>query len=412
MEPMLRRGFLSAAGLVGAAGAAQAAGFGNPDRPPEGAINARLPSSLSEPGPKSPVLEGQFPDFQNPPATDVDGMPLFWSSFNNAHKRIQDGGWAREVNQEDFALSEDISAVNMRLSAGGIRELHWHQQAEWAFMLTGHCRITTLDEQGRASVEDVAAGDLWYFPPGLPHSLQGLGPDGAEFVLIFDNGKSSEFNTLLLTDWLAHTPPEVLAKGLGLQPEALRTIPRDNLWIFQGTLPPPLADDRRAAAVDPSAEKVVFHLQETAPLRQNASGSVRVADSRNFRISRTIAATLETVAAGAMRELHWHPNADEWAMVLQGQARVTVFNTGPKAVTADFKPGDIWYIRKSLGHYVENTGSDELRVVTAFKSDRFAEVTLTDWLTHVPPELVRQHLGLDAAMIARIPKDRPGFMPL
>ena len=29
-----------------------------------------------------------------------------------------------------FQISEDISGVNMRLAAGGIRELHRHQQAE------------------------------------------------------------------------------------------------------------------------------------------------------------------------------------------------------------------------------------------------------------------------------------------
>ena len=412
MNPLQRRGLLSAAGFLGVAGTAHAAGFGNPDRPAEGAINARLSSSKTEPGPMNPALASQFPDFQNPPATDVNGMPLFWASFNNAHKRIQDGGWAREVNQDDFAISEDISGVNMRLSAGGIRELHWHQQAEWAFMLAGNCRITTLDENGRPSVEDVQAGDLWYFPPGLPHSLQGLGPDGAEFVLAFDNGRSSEFNTLLLTDWMAHTPPEILAKNFGMPVDAFKNIPIDNLWIFQGDIPPNLTSDQRSARVVPGAQKVIYRLSAAPPLRHTRGGSVRIADSRNFPISKTVAAALETISPGGLREMHWHPNADEWAMVLKGQARVTVFNTGPKAVTADFKPGDIWYIKKSLGHYVENTGSDEFQVISVYKSDRFAEVSLSDWLTHVPPDMLRQTLNLDPSVIARFPTGRPDFMPI
>ncbi len=203
MADMSRRKILSAAALGGTAAfatAANAVSFRNPDRPPQGAINAHTPISLTNPGPQNPALAGQFPSFQDPPPTDVDGMDLFWSSFNNAHKRIQNGGWAREVTQADFAISETISGVNMRLAAGGVRELHWHQQAEWAVMVDGKCRITVLDGDGRASVRDVRTGDLWYFPPGLPHSLQGLGPTGAEFVLAFDNGHSSEFNTLMLTD--------------------------------------------------------------------------------------------------------------------------------------------------------------------------------------------------------------------
>ena len=166
-----------------------------------------------------------MPAFLDPPPTDVGSMPEFWASFNLAPRRIQDGGWGRQVTQADFAISSEIAGVNMRLSAGGIRELHWHQQAEWAIMTYGNCRITVLDAQGRPYVADVEEGDLWYFPAGLPHSLQGLGPDGAEFVLAFDNGVSSEFNTLLATDWLAHTPPEVLAKNFGVPAEALRDHP-------------------------------------------------------------------------------------------------------------------------------------------------------------------------------------------
>ena len=99
-------------------------------------------------------------------------------------------------------------------------------------MTYGNCRVTILDENGRPEVADVKEGDLWYFPAGLPHSLQGLDPDGCEFVLAFDNGESSEFNTLLLTDWIAH-PPEVLAKNFGVPVEAFKNIPVHNKWIYQ-----------------------------------------------------------------------------------------------------------------------------------------------------------------------------------
>ena len=163
---------------------------------------------------------------------------MFWASFNNAPKRIQDGGWARQVTQYDFQISETIAGVNMRLTGGGIREMHWHLAAEWAFVSAkARCRITTIDGQGRANVEDVREGGLWYFPAGLPHSLQGLGTDGCEFILCFDDGKASEFNTLLLTEWMAHTPPEVLALNFGVPAESFSKIPLHDLYIFQGKLP-------------------------------------------------------------------------------------------------------------------------------------------------------------------------------
>ena len=173
-------------------------------------------------------------------------MPLSWASFNNAPRRIQNGGWARQVTQDDFAVADTISGVNMRLTAGGIREMHWHQFAEWAYMTYGTCRITILDELGRPYVADVKEGDLWYFPAGLPHSLQGLGPDGCEFVICFDEGNASEFTTLLVTEWLAHTPPDILAQNFGVPAETFEDIPLHDLYIFQGKLPGDLAADRAA----------------------------------------------------------------------------------------------------------------------------------------------------------------------
>jgi oxalate decarboxylase len=62
----------------------------------------------------------------------------------------------------------------MRLTAGGVRELHWHTAGEWALMLYGTARITAIDADGKSSVADVKKNDLWFFPSGILHSIQGL----------------------------------------------------------------------------------------------------------------------------------------------------------------------------------------------------------------------------------------------
>ena len=141
----------AAAGIGAFAARASGATFGNPDEPPQGVVNAQKnPRSATDPGSQNPTLSGQFPNAFAPPATDVGDLPLFWASFNEAPRRIQDGGWARQVTQSDFQISESISGVNMRLAAGGVRELHWHQAAEWGYMTYGNCRVTVLDPDGRA----------------------------------------------------------------------------------------------------------------------------------------------------------------------------------------------------------------------------------------------------------------------
>src|SRR5690349_21028248 len=126
--------------------------FGNPDDPPQGAVNATNPSSITDPGPQNSTISSQFPSAFSPPPTDLGSMPLSWASFNNAPRRIQNGGWAREVTQSDFAVADTLSGVNMRLTSGGIREMHWHQFAEWAYMTYGGCRITILGQKGRSYI--------------------------------------------------------------------------------------------------------------------------------------------------------------------------------------------------------------------------------------------------------------------
>ena len=266
------------------------------------------------------------------------------------------------MTQSDFQISESISGVNMRLDAGGIRELHWHLAGEWAYMSYGNCRITVLDPQGQAYVADVKEGDLWYFPSGYPHSLQGLGPDGCEFILCFDDGKASEFNTLLVTDWMIHTPPDVLALNFGMPAEAFSKMATHNLWIFQGTVPGSLAADQDAIKSPAGAppNPFVFSLGSGPVARQTKGGFVQLADSSNFKASTTIAAALVTVHPGGMREMHWHPNADEWQYYVKGTAQMTVVGAGPKAVTTNFAPGDVGYIKRSNGHYVKNTGDTDL----------------------------------------------------
>ena len=160
----------------------------------------------TDPGPQNRPLAAENPDSEWSPPTDSGTVKPFKYSFALARKRVESGGWTRQVTARELPVSTTIAGVEMRLTAGGVRELHWHVEAEWAIMLNGNARITAVDQEGKSFVSDVGEGDLWLFPPGIPHSIQGLGPDGCRFLLVFDDGNFDEFHTFLITDWLAHTP--------------------------------------------------------------------------------------------------------------------------------------------------------------------------------------------------------------
>jgi oxalate decarboxylase len=232
-------------------------------------------------------------------------------------------------------------------------------------------------------------------------------------VLAFDNGASSEFNTLPATDWMAHTPPEVLSRNFGVPVDAFRNIPLHSRWIFQGTVPPPLDEVKAQVAATAGVPEYpfTFSLYGAPKVSDNRGGFVQIADSTNFHVSKTIAAGLVTLRPGAIRTMHWHPNADEWQYYLKGQGRMTVFNAGPAANTANFHPGDIGYVKKGLGHYIENAGNTDLVFVAVFRSHRYEEVSFSDWLAHSPPQMVAETFNLDPDTVARFPKNRPDVMP-
>jgi len=371
--------------------------------------------SKSDPGPANRELDGQNPDSMWPPATDSKSLVRnFKYPFSFANKRVYEGGWSREVTIRELPVSKSMAGVNMRLTAGGIRELHWHTAGEWSIMLYGNARITAIDADGKSFVADVKKYDLWYFPTGIPHSIQGLGPDGCEFMLVFDDGEFSESETLLLSDAMAHLPPEVLSKNFNVGEQTLKNLPKQELFIFQADVPGPLEADQKAAAGarGKSPMDFAFRTMEMPPTLQTKGGEVRIVDSKKFKASTTVAMAMVTVHPGGMRELHWHPNGDEWQYYIAGKARMTVVATGNLGRTMDFQEGDVGYVQNTLLHYIENTGDTDLIFLEMFKSSYYQDLSLSEWLAHTPPELVMAHLHIDKATLDAIPKNGAVITPL
>jgi oxalate decarboxylase len=406
-RPLSRRNMIAtAAGTVFTAATAASAqtpeAVPQPQRPGRGG---------TDPGPRNLSRDRQNPDVLAPPSTDNGTLPNLRFSFSDAHVRLETGGWTRQITSRELGVSKNIAGVDMRLNAGGVRELHWHKAAEWAYMLYGTARITAIDPEGRYFVDDVGIGDLWYFPPGIPHSIQGLNPDGCEFLLVFDDGDFSEDNTFVISDWFKHVPNEVLAKNFGVPASNFGHTPDPSeLYMFPAPIPGPLSADKIAGAA-PVPQSFSHKMMAQAPIRTK-SGTVRITDSKVFPVSTTIAAALVEVEPGGMRELHWHPNTDEWQYYIEGQARMGVFASSGQARTFDFRAGDVGYVPFAMGHYVENTGDTKLRFLEMFKSSYYADVSLNQWMALTPPALVRAHLKLDQQVMTALRKTKAPVVPV
>ena len=284
---------------------------------------------------------------------------------------------------------------------------------EWAYVLYGKARISVMSPDGLMFIGEAGEGDGWLFPAGFPHSIQGLDPDGTEFLLVFNQGTFSEDGTMLLSEWMAHMPPEVLQKNFGLSREALATLPTGSLYIFPGIVPSnTVAQDMEAigGSVVASTNQYIFKLKSLAPTKASKWGEARIVDSRNFPLATHISAGLVTIKPGGMCELHWHPNASEWQFWIAGKGRMTVFFPIDNARTVDFHANDVGYVPANAGHYIENTGETDVVFLEMFAASTFEDVSLNQWLRHLPPQMVKEHLGFDASTLANVPAEKLGIV--
>lgn len=360
-------------------------------------VNGKTGSKIY--GPTNPQLDRQNPDTFAPPGTDHGTVPQSKWPFSLSHNRLQNGGWARQQNVDVLPVATDLAGVQMHLDYGALRELHWHTASEWAFVLNGTFRFSILDAEGRNSVGDLGPGDLWFAPSGLPHSIQSTSESGGEFLLVFDDGSFSEDETFLLTDFMAHVPREVVLKNFpGFNDSDFNDLPKDELYIFPNQTSIQSLDEEFVSSPQGKAPVAYTYNASSKPSVELPGGSVKIIDSRNFSIS-DIAMADVTVNPGAMRELHWHPNSDEWSYFLSGHARITVWAGTTNARTFDFSAGDVAYIPKSQGHFIEALGNTTVRYLELFKAPQYEDVSLSNWLSLMPPHVVQDHLGFsDAAM--------------
>jgi oxalate decarboxylase len=357
------------------------------------------------------LAAGEQPRFgPAPPPLGGKALPSFRFALGAQPAKDYDGGWAKEATVAEFPVSEKLAGVLMQLSPGALRELHWHANAaEWAYVIKGRCRVTTIDPQAHSEVVDFAAGDVWYFPRGHGHSIQGLGPDDCEFILVFDNGYFSEFGTFSITDWLGHTPAEVLARNFGAPAATFASFPKREVYIAKGPVPPPLPPDPAPGSLDAGPlthrYRLLAQRAETFP-----GGTMRLVSERQFPISTTVTGALLRIKPGGLRELHWHPNADEWQYYIKGRGRMTVFGSHGRARTEEFAAGDVGYVPQGYGHYIENIGSEELEVVIALNNGSYESISVTAWMAANPGLLLATNFKVPDETFAGFPK-RAAIMP-
>jgi oxalate decarboxylase len=351
--------------------------------------------------------EAGDPSFMNnvpDPILAGEELPTFKFELEKSEGKVIGKSSGKEATVKQLPISKGIAGVSMRLEPGAMRELHWHATAaEWAFVIEGRVRTTVIDPHGYAETNDFEPGDVWYFPRGHGHMLECLGNEPCHFVLIFDNGYFSEFGTFSISDWIGHTPKALLAKNFGLPESAFDGFPKDEVYFARGAVPPEKpSTPLQGWKLPPETHK--YRLLAQPPHAVYKGGREWRVDSSRFPISKTVTGVILDLDPGALRELHWHPNADEWQYVLEGKVSVTMFGSHGRYRTEELAKGDVGYIPQGYGHSIENVGDKGCRVLIGFNTGVYETIDLSQWIAGNPLDVLATNFGKPASLFEKFPR--------
>jgi oxalate decarboxylase len=339
------------------------------------------------------------------PLLSGNELPTFKFELEKSKGKVIGNSVGKEATVSQLPISKGIAGVSMTLEPGAIREMHWHATAaEWAFVLEGRMRTTVIDGHGESEINDFEPGDIWYFPRGHGHMLQCVGDKPAKFILIFDNGYFSEFGTFSVTDWIGHAAPSLLAKSFGVPETAFAGLPKEEVYFARGPVVPVEVKPPLQGGLRSTAQTHKYRMLSQQPHSVHKCGREWRVDSSSFPISATVTGVILDLEPGGVRELHWHPNADEWQYVIDGQCSVSLFGSHGRYRLETLNKGDVGYIPQGYGHSIENTGSKLMRMLIGFNTGHYQAVDLSAWIASNPLNVLTNNFSKPEAFFEKFPK--------
>lgn len=351
--------------------------------------------------------EGGHTSFQNnvpDPVTSGEELPTFKFELEKSAGRVIDGSYGKEATVAQLPISKGLAGVSMLMQPGVMRELHWHATAaEWAFIVEGAVRTTVVDPNGCSETNDFGPGDIWYFPRGHGHVIQTLGHEPCHFILVFDSGYFSEFGTFSITDWMGQAPAHLLGKNFQMPQSAFAPFPKSEVYFAKGPIPP-AAPPVPLQGLKPPPLTHKHTLLTQVPFETFDGGREWRVDGSQFAISTTMTGVVLEMEPGALRTLHWHPNAAEWQYVLSGAFEVTLFGSKGRWRQETLRPGDVGYIPQGFGHSIENVGGERGRILIVFNSGHYQTIDLSQWIAGNSADVLATNFGVDQATFDAFPK--------
>lgn len=272
-----------------------------------------------------------------------------------------EGGFRLKANKSNFPILRGLSLYKLVLEPRGIREPHWHANAdELGYCLKGKLLISLYHTEDTRATFLVTEGEAFLIPSGALHSIENVGEGPSELILNFSHENPEDFN---LSSSLGAFSNAVLGNTWGVKSEVFEALKRSPSKSSFATL-------RKGSSIIPQEAHYKspyrYSLEASEPLLTSECGSARVARQNVWPIAKRGSLYSLKLTSQGMREPHWHPETAELGYVHKGQGRMSILNPSGQIDTYIMQEGDIYFIPKAYPHHIENLQNDPLHILIFF----------------------------------------------
>lgn len=318
----------------------------------------------------------------------------------------ENAGQLRTLDPADIS-SDTMGFAYLDIFPGGIRELHWHPfSTEWGFITEGECRFTLMDNDGNYENGIAKKGDIWNFPKSFGHSIQATHPiDGCKMALFFSAPYVPTVNDISLSEMMTAFPRDVLEENLGAPADVIATFYQEMVSLSPGPFPPPpFPESQSPLTVDP-----IFNIQNGNCVDSGDGGYLLMVTDNNFPGTTEISGGFMHLAEGGLRDIHWHPNANEMHYVLNGTLKVGLYSIEGVRNTYTLNAGDLGFIPQGMAHYLEAVDGP-VEFLLAFDNPSWTTQELSTMMAQVPSYITAASINTTRAVVNEyFPKAKQDF---
>ena len=316
----------------------------------------------------------------------------------NAQTQETAGGKRIVVNKSNFSILNGMSFYRLILYPNGVREPHWHANAdELGYCLEGKVLISLYETNNIKKIFMVQQGEAFYIPSGTLHSIENMSEKTSDLILQFSHEQPEDF---ALSSTFGMFTNAILGNTWNTTSSYFKNLPRSTHETLISLRKNPSSYSEDALYDSPNR----FNLAAIPPLINNQGGQAKLARKSVWPILKQQAIYLLDLTVQGMREPHWHPETAEMGFAHKGKGRMSILSPSGEIDTYEMNAGDIYFIPKAYPHHIENLSSKEsLNLLIFFDQIMPGDIGFTASVKSFSNEVLMASLGVSLEFFPQLP---------